>query len=377
MRHDASTPPTVRSILDPAVASLRLGTVRALGSGAARELRWGLTGVSREVHRWRALAAQIPDPVLRADALGSLAHKRNYVDGAALFWTLPSRRNDELLALLVAYQTIANYLDYASERGAEHRGDGGGSLMLALVDAVDVDAPLHDYYADHPWTDDGGYLRALVLRCRGACMSLPRYPHARRLLLREARRGHALELCHDPNQRRRDAALAAFADREFGSVPGASWFELAGGPASLLTVIVLLALAADESSTDEDLHAALDAYCPWIATLSLMLDSYIDQVDDAETGGWSAIAYYPNVQIAQQRIAMLISRALRDAARLRHGHRHTLIIAMMIAMYLSSDSAVSGPLAVSTRQLRRAGGPLTRALVPVLRCWRILYQQPR
>jgi tetraprenyl-beta-curcumene synthase len=322
------------------------------------------------------MAEQIPDPLLRADALGSLAEKRYYIDGAALFWILPSRRNGELLALLVAYQTMADYLDVASERGAEHRGGAStGSLMLSLVDAVDVDAPLHDYYADHPWKDDGGYLRALVLRCRRACLGLPRYRQARPLLLREARRGHALELCHDPEPRRRDEALRAFADREFGTVPAASWFELAGNATSLLGVLAVMALAGDETGTDEDLHAAVDLYSPWVGALSTMLDSYIDQADDARTRRWSAIAYYPNSENAEGRIALLMSTVLRDAARLRHGQRHTLIVAMMIAMFLTSDSATSGPLAASTRQLRRAGGPLTMVLVPVLRCWRLLYGQ--
>jgi tetraprenyl-beta-curcumene synthase len=356
------------------MARLRVATVLALGAGAARELRWGLPGVSREVRRWQALAAQIPDPVLRADAVGSLS-KRYYVDGAALFWTLPSRKVHELLPLLVAYQTIANYLDYASERGAGHRGGSAGSLMLSLVDAIDVDAPLHDYYADHPWTDDGGYLRALVLRCRSACATLPRYREARRLLIREARRGHALELSHDPDPVRRDAAFETFAAREFGSMPDASWFEVAGSATSVLPVIVLLALAADETSTADDLLAAVKAYSPWVGALSTMLDSYIDQVEDAESCSWSAVAYYPSPQIAQRRMAWLIGRALRETAQLRHGQRHTLIVAMMIAMYLTSDSATSAPLMASTRQLRRAGGPLTMVLVPVLRCWRILYRQ--
>jgi tetraprenyl-beta-curcumene synthase len=376
MYHDAPTSRTAQSIPDSGTAQLCVATVLALGAGAARELRWGLAGVSREVRRWHALAEQIPDPVLRADALGSLS-KRYYVDGAALFWTLPSRRVDELLPLLVAYQTIANYLDYASERGADHRGASAGSLMLALVDAIDLDAPLHDYYADHPWTDDGGYLLALVLRCRRACATLPRYREARWLLIREARRGHALELSHDPDPGRRDAAFETFAAREFGSMPDASWFELAGSATSLLPVIALLALAADETNTGDDLLAAVKAYSPWVGTLSLMLDSYIDQVEDAETLSWSAIAYYASPKIAQRRIALLISRALRETAQLRHGQRHTLIVAMMVAMYLSSDSATSAPLVESTRQLRRAGGPLTRVLVPVLRCWRVLYQQRR
>src|ERR1044071_6039016 len=140
----------------------------AVVAGAGRQLTWGLGGVRDELRGWRSLARRIPDPVLRADALASL-EKRYYVDGAALFWILPARRDRELLALLVAYQTIANYLDCASERGAAHRGAPGKSLMLALVDAVDVGGLAHDYYADHPWSDDGGYLAALVERCRRAC----------------------------------------------------------------------------------------------------------------------------------------------------------------------------------------------------------------
>lgn len=375
MHNEPSTSPREGAVSRHTVAPLTPATLRALVTGAGRELRWGLPGVSREVRGWRSLAAQIPDPILRADALASLSDKRYYTDGAALFWTLPSRRVDELLALLVAYQTIANYLDYASERGATSRGASGGSLMLALVDAVDVEAPLHDYYADHPWHDDGGYLRALVLRSRQACLSLPHYQRIRPLLIREAQRADALELCHDPDPQRRDLALKTLAAREFASVRDARWFELAGSATSLLAVIVLLALAADETSADHDLHQALDVYCPWVGILSLMLDSYIDKAEDSTTGGWSAVAYYPDAQTAQRRIAELMSRTLRDAARLRHGPRHVLIISMMIAMYLSSDSAVSGSIGPSARELRRAGGPLTTALVPVLRCWRIMYRQ--
>lgn len=358
-----------------AVAPLHRATVRALALGAGRELGWGLVGVSREVRRWRALAAEIPDQALRADAVSSLDDKRYYTDGAALFWILPSRRSHELLALLVAYQTIANYLDYASERGAAARGGVGGSLMLALVDAVDIDQPIRDYYADHPWRDDGGYLRQLVLRCRHACAGLPRYREAQPLLVREARSAHTLELCHDPDQERRDAALERLAVEEIGMVPGASWFEVAGSATSLLAVIALLALAADLTITERDLNAARDLYSPWIGSLSLMLDSYIDQVDDAVTGDWSAVAYYASAQVAEQRVAELMRRSLRGAADLRYGERHVLVIAMMIAMYLSSDSATTGPLAPSTRELRRAGGSLTMALVPVLRAWRVLYEQ--
>src|SRR4051812_45564942 len=106
-----------------------------VGSGT-REIGWGLRGVRRELRTWRERAARIPDPVLRTAAVGSLDDKRYYTDGAALFWELPRQRSPELLGLLATYQTIANYLDYASEGGAARRGGCGESLMMALVDAV-------------------------------------------------------------------------------------------------------------------------------------------------------------------------------------------------------------------------------------------------
>jgi tetraprenyl-beta-curcumene synthase len=349
--------------------------LRAVATGAGRELRWGLTGVSRELHRWRALAQQIPDPTLRADALGALADKRYYTDGAALFWILSARRSTDLLSLLAAYQTIANYLDYASERGAVTRGACGGNLMLALVDAVDPGAPPRDYYANHPWGDDGGYLRELVLACQRRCQKLPAFTEARPLVLREARRAEALELCHEPNPARRDAALSALATREFPPAGDVAWYEQAGSATSLLAVIVLLALAADQDTTIADLRAAAAVYSPWVGALSLVLDSYVDQVADAETGDWSFLAYYEDQPAAAARIAEIMTRALRDVARLRHGPRHLLIVSMMIAMYLTSDGARAPQLANSTRDLRATAGPLTRALIPALSMWRSAYRQ--
>jgi hypothetical protein len=108
-----------------------------------------------------------------------------------------------------------------------------------------------------------------------------------------------------------------------------------------------------------------------------MLDSYIDQAQDAQTDSWSAIAYYRDPLIARRRVAELIERALRDVAQLRHGQRHTVIVAAMVAMYLTSDSATAGPLAQDNDRLRRAGGALTRILIPPLRCWRVGYRQRR
>ncbi len=54
-----------------------------------------------------------------------------------------------------------------------------------------------------------------------------------------------------------------------------------------------------------------------------------------------------------------------------------MIVACMVAMYLSKDSAHTEVMRTTTRGLVRAGGSLTRLLLPILRLWRIAYAQQR
>jgi len=44
-------------------------------------------------------------------------------------------------------------------------------------------------------------------------------------------------------------------------------------------------------------------------------------------------------------------------------------------MYLSKNSAHTDQMSQTTREIVRAGGSLTRLLLPILRLWRIVYDQ--
>lgn len=358
---------------DPAPLSFR--QVRSLGVATVRELAWGLRYVDREVNRWRALAKTIPDPILRADALESLAAKRTLVEGAARFWSIPARRNRQLLRALVTFQVMADYLDTRSEVTARHRGGGIGSMMEAYVDAVDIDRPVSDYYRDHPGSDDGGYLRTLVTTCRACCASLPRYPEAHQLLAAHARFARSLDIQHDADVARRTRVLGTFVSDEMGGgTAQMPWFEKAAAACSAIVVLGLLPLAAEPSTTAEDLRHAESAYT-WIATLSMMLDSYADQHDDAAAEHISFVAFYPDAESAVERMCDLIDCSTREALSLRNGERHAVIVCMMVAMFLSRDAARGEELAAGTREMLRAGGSLTQRLAPVLRFWRVAYRQ--
>ena len=349
--------------------------VWALLSAAARQLLWGLRAASREMESWQERALAIPDAPIRDDALSSIARKRGHTDGAALFWILPRRRDLNLLRLLVAYEIIWDFLDSVNERGACAGTANGCQLHLALIEALDPGAPMSDYYRYHPWSEDGGYLQTLVETCRHSCASLPSYGRVHAIAVREAKRAQVLALNHDTDPLGRDAALRAWAAREFSGERRFSWFELSGAASASLTIHAFLALAAQPSCSDADVRHTCSAYFPWLSATTTMLDSYVDKAEDAINGDHRYIDHYPSETLAGERVGELVARSAIEARRLRNGHRHAVIAACMIALYLSKDSARTPAMLDSTADIVRAGGSLTRVLLPILRLWRVACAQ--
>ena len=197
----------------------------------------------------------------------------------------------------------------------------------------------------------------------------------RPLVVREANRAQVLALNHDTDPGLRDAALRSWAAREFSGEQEASWFELSGAASASLTVHAFLALAADPSCTETDVLHTYAAYFPWLSAATTMLDSYVDQAEDAVNGDHRYIAHYSSQAVAGERVCELVTRSAQEARRLRNGHRHAVIAACMVAMYLSKDSARTPAMRATTARLVRAGGSLTRLLLPILRLWRIAFSQ--
>jgi tetraprenyl-beta-curcumene synthase len=357
---------------DPAPISCR--QVCVVARAVARELTWGLPAVATEVARWRSLANAIPDAPIREDALTALARKRGQTDGAALFSILPRERHRPLLRLLVAYQTMWDFLDSVDEHGAVGPVNGL-QLHVALVDALDPGRQPADYYRHHPWHNDGGYLQALVEACRKDCQLLPGFEQILPLIVVEARRARVLALNHDPDPEARDRSLRAWAAIEFPQAQEANWWELSGAASAGLTIFALLALAA-EGEPDPSLLARTRAgYFPWTAAAATMLDSFVDRLEDEGCGDHSYVAHYTTPAAAVQRTAELVERALRATDGLPNREAHRLITACMVAMYLSKDSARTPETKPLTSHIAKAGGSLTNALLPILRLWRIAYSQ--
>jgi tetraprenyl-beta-curcumene synthase len=344
----------------------------ALLRAAVRELTWGLHEVTREMRHWRAMAREIPNDAIREDALYALRNKRTHADGAALFSILPRRRDGNLIRLLTAYELILDFLDNLSER---HRCEANGrELHRALIDAVDPNRPLADYYRHHPWKEDGGYLCAMVEACRRRCRRLPSYEEIRTAVIEEASRTQALALNHIANPADRDLALKQWAATECSEERDFTWYEVTGAASASLVVLGLLALAARTDVTAADVSETRRAYWPWMSLVAVMLDSFADQDDDAQTGDHSYVAHYPSRQACVKRLCFVVERTCHRVRSLPAGHTHAVVATSMVAMYLSKDGARRGELAKDSHAIVSAGGSLARILVPVLRLWRIVYR---
>jgi tetraprenyl-beta-curcumene synthase len=303
------------------------------------------------------------------DALRSIAHKRDQAHGAALFSVLPRRRHERLVRLLVAYQTIWDYLDNVSER---HLGREPGALHGALCDALDPDAQASSYYGCASADPDGGYLRALVASCQESCASLPGYALVRPLVLAGVARCAVQTANHEPLRGRRELALKRWAASELQPDPALAWFESTAAASAYLPH-PLLALACDPQLDVADVARTQHAYFPWVSLAIAMLDSYVDRAEDRRRAQHSYVGYYRDDALALARTCEIVRHAVCEAGAL--GARHAVLVAAMVAMYLSKRDARAKEMRVASRQLLRAGGSISRVLAPQLLVWRCMRER--
>jgi tetraprenyl-beta-curcumene synthase len=278
----------------------------------------------------------IPDPALRAFALETLDEEAMNAEAAAVFATLvPRRQRADAIRLLVAFQVMYDYLDTVGEEDVGDPLRHGLQLHRALIAALDRSAPRINYYRFRAACDDGGYLDALVARCRDQVAALPAADVVLPVATRAARRcGDGQSYAHAAirDGPRRLAGWATQLERSTGYL----WWELAAGAISSVGLYALLAAAADPCTTAAEAERIDRAYFPAICALSALLDSLIDRVRDADERDHNTFRHYPSAAFATERLTAIAGLADEAVGRLRHGPRHLAILAGVVGYYLSA-----------------------------------------
>ncbi|HYV16462.1 MAG TPA: DUF2600 family protein [Conexibacter sp.] len=325
--------------------------------------------VRTELGSWERVAAMIPNPALRAAALAALREKALNAEAAAVFATLvPRKRRSETTVLLVAFQTLTDYLDTISEQPAHDPLSNGIELHRALVDALRPAPGPIDYYRHHPHRDDGGYVELLARFCRERFHALPAAAAVHGMAQRAARRcgegqSHTHAALHHGS-----ATLAAWARSQTAS--GYHWWEIAAGASSSVAILALIAAAADPCTTHADAQRIDAAYFPSVGALTVLLDNLIDRDQDAVSGYHNYLGYYATGAVAACRLANIAERAERAVRSLRRSHRHAAIVAGVAGFYLSASEAhtpFAAPIRARVLDCSGDGAPLILALMRLRR----------
>jgi tetraprenyl-beta-curcumene synthase len=330
-----------------------LATGAVFFAAAARYWLLVFPRVNSELRHWRRSAARIGDPTLRRLALAAL-EKRSNMEGAAAFAAFvrfgPRR---DVVQALVAFQTIYNHVDMLAEQPGRDHEARARALHEALLLALEPGAatPACRAHTLQFAQDDDGHLAEMIEACRWALSRLPGFAAAAPAVRAAARRIVAFQSLSLGDQ----GKLEAWALHETLSGSGLEWWETAAAAGSSLAVHALIAASASPALNGQDIEAIDGAYSSKIGALHSLLDSVVDEAEDAQARQLSLIACYRSPQEAAVRLGELTERTIDAARELPDGRIHAVVATAMVCSYLGDCERLDA-------QARTAG-----AVAPVVR----------
>jgi tetraprenyl-beta-curcumene synthase len=325
----------------------------------------------REVRRWSGTAAAIPDPRLRALALGKLCSEALVAEGAAAFAVLARRRHRaDVVRAVVAYEILYDVVDAIGEAPSADPLAHNRAVNAALLDAVSPGAPLRYRLERYDIGEQTCYLALLIGRCRDAMRRLPAHALVLPALGRFAARAAEVQSLNHAGAREGHDELARWAAAQ--QLPEFLWWEVAAAAGDPLGVFALLAAAGDPRTRRDDVAAIERAYFPWIGALVWLMESLVDQRDDACSGNHSYVGHYASPAHAAGRLSLIAGRAALAAADLPRGPSHGVLLAGVASLYLSHPDAVQMEASEGAEAVRRMLGWPVDLLLVVLRLRRRL-----
>jgi len=316
--------------------------------------------VEKELDRWRLKAAACPDEVLAGQALASIQSKRFHAQGGSVYALYPGVERESFVAFVVALQTISDYLDNLCDRAGCEDEDAFRQLHLAMTEALSPGQPPSDYYKYYPHKEDGGYLRDLVLECQSHLARLPGYALVQKDGLYLAGLYSQLQTYKHLPPEVRGIKMEAWTEPYLRDFSDVSRWEFAAATGSTLGMFMLCAAAADPGLTPVAVSRIKEAYFPWISGLHILLDYFIDQQEDVETGDLNFISYYKNQEECRQRLGRFLEKSLDHAQELPQSLFHLTVIQGLLAMYLSDPKVNNGDVGAISSDLLCLAGKRTR-----------------
>lgn len=315
---------------------------------------------------WLTSLDYCPSEKLKGQALASISLKRFHAQGGSIYALYPGVRQEPLIRFIVALQTISDYLDNLCDRAGCFEPEAFERLHLAMLDAVGLNTqkfiPSAPYYAFYPVKDDGGYLVNLVTACREELAKFPNYRLAEGHILQLVRLYSNLQVFKHTYPEKREKLLSEWIKPKLIHYPDLTTWEYAAATGSTLGVFMLAALASLNKVSLDELEKTKQAYFPWICSLHIMLDYFIDQEEDKTASDFNFVSYYKDQEECSSRLVFLLRKAKQEARTLPNSLFHLTVIDGLLALYLSDPKALQGTTLEVTRALLQEGGAKAKKL---------------
>lgn len=325
-----------------------------------RVYRYVLPEVKEQLQGWISAAERIPNQELRKQAIDSITHKEFHCQGGAIYASanLPMRKH--LIPLIVAFQTISDYLDNLCDRSTSLDPEDFRLLHQSMLDAINPDAPVINYYALRNEQNDGGYLHDLVRTCQACIRLLPSYKLTEKSIRNYVSLYTDLQVYKHINIEHRERALITWWSEHKSSFPELLWNEFASATGSTLGVFMMFLAASDHQLSEVEVERINDAYFPYVGGLHILLDYLIDQEEDKLGGDLNFCTYFVSMSETTERIAYMAQNARDKILYLEQPKFHRMIIEGLLALYLSDPKVKKQPEVkhISRKLMRKS--PLMR-----------------
>jgi tetraprenyl-beta-curcumene synthase len=210
--------------------------------------------------------------------------------------------------------------------------------------------------------------------CRALIQELPSYRVVRSVVLEHASRivfyQSQINLARGQDYPR----LKRWATEEI-SDEGLNWWEIGAACGSSLTVFAHIAAAASPDLTDREVEMVENLYWPWGDALHTMLDSLVDRAEDAATAQSNLLDHYSTQKEMTERVGVIAEETMR---RVRYvPPHHQLILAGMVALYLSDEQAWIVSARPTSERVLEAVGTYAKPALLMLRVRRLALRDKR
>ena len=286
----------------------------------------------------------------------SISAKSFHCIGGSVYALHPDADFILTIQFICELQTISDYLDNLCDKTQTIDENAFRQLHLSLYDAIDTSSFLGDYYKYYPIKEDNKYLHYLVAQCRSSLLNLHSYEKALPYIKKYVDWYSNLQTYKHLEPDIRENYLKNWGEKYLKDYPKISLWEFSAATGSTLGIFAMYAASHNPHFKDADFLSLDRAYFPWICGLHILLDYYIDYMEDLEEKQLNFTFYYKDIKTCEDRIIFFAKKSLEMCDTLKYPLFHKTVVKGLLAMYLSDSKAfLKYNKKVSTNIIKQGG----------------------